>query len=42
MRTTRFFIINPFTAGAFAKLFSTHPPTEERIAGLEQFARGGV
>lgn len=31
-------IINPFSGGArvpFAKLFSTHPPTEERIARLE-------
>jgi heat shock protein HtpX len=28
------FIIQPFTGGAFMKLFSTHPPTEERIARL--------
>ena len=36
------FIINPFSGGAMAKLFSTHPPTEERIARLEAFARGGL
>src|SRR5256885_1944795 len=38
------FIINPFkgrSAGAssFARLFSTHPPTEARIARLEQIAQ---
>lgn len=30
------FIINPFDASLFAKLFSTHPPLHERIAKLEQ------
>ena len=32
-------IINPFSGGAripFAKLFSTHPPTEERVRRLEE------
>ena len=36
------FIVNPFkgrNAGAsFANLFSTHPPTQERIARLEHMA----
>lgn len=29
------FIIKPFSGASLAKLFSTHPPTEERIARLE-------
>jgi heat shock protein HtpX len=28
------FIIKPFSGSAFMKLFSTHPPTEERIQAL--------
>ena len=35
--TAHMFIVNPLRgkrAGAFAKLFSTHPPTEERVARL--------
>jgi heat shock protein HtpX len=28
------FIVNPLTGKSFANLFSTHPPTEERIARL--------
>jgi len=34
--TAHMFIIQPFTGGGFFKLFSTHPPTEERIAALER------
>ena len=30
--TANMFIIKPFSGSAFMKLFSTHPPTEERIA----------
>jgi heat shock protein HtpX len=36
--TSHMFIINPFRGDAMAKLFSTHPPTEERIQRLEQYA----
>ena len=36
--------VNPLSAfsGGIASLFSTHPPTEERIARLEAIARGGA
>lgn len=38
--TAPLFIINPFRAGVagFARLFSTHPPTEERIRRLRALA----
>jgi heat shock protein HtpX len=38
--TSHMFIVNPFSGalGGIAKLFSTHPPTEERIARLEEMA----
>jgi len=36
--TAHMFIVNPFFGGGFAKLFSTHPPIEERIARLQQMA----
>lgn len=34
--TAHFFFANPLKNRSFAKLFSTHPPTAERIAKLEQ------
>ncbi len=39
--TAHLFIVNPFAGGGMAKLFSTHPATEERIARLEAMAVGG-
>ncbi len=37
--TAHMFIVNPFTARGLMSLFSTHPPTEERIARLERMAQ---
>lgn len=34
--TAHMFIIQPFTGQSMMKLFSTHPPTEERIARLQE------
>jgi heat shock protein HtpX len=39
--TAHLFIINPFSGGGMAKLFSTHPSTEERVARLEAMTMGG-
>jgi heat shock protein HtpX len=34
--TESMYIIKPFSGGGFTKLFSTHPPTEERVRRLRQ------
>ena len=39
--TSHMFIIKPF-AGGIGKLFSTHPPTEERVQALMALRSGGV
>lgn len=36
--TAHMFIVNPFTAGSLAGLFSTHPPVEERVRRLRAMA----
>jgi len=36
--TSHLFIVNPFSSGTLVKLFSTHPPVEERIARLRKMA----
>ncbi len=38
--TAHLFIVNPLSKQSFARLFSTHPPTGERIARLEALAAG--
>lgn len=37
--TAHLFIINPFSGGGLASLFSTHPSTQARISRLEQMVR---
>jgi heat shock protein HtpX len=32
--TSHMFIIKPFSAGSLLNMFSTHPPTEQRIHAL--------
>lgn len=37
--TAHLFIVNPLKADAFMKLFSTHPPIQERVEKLRAMAR---
>jgi len=38
--TAHLFIVNPLHGGGLMKLFSTHPPIEERVARLEAMVHG--
>ncbi len=38
-QTAHMFIVNPLSGKAIAKLFSTHPPIEERIKKLEEMSK---
>lgn len=40
--TSHLFIVNPFRGSSLRYLFSTHPPTEERIKRLEWMAKTGT
>ncbi len=37
--TSHMFIVNPFSGKSLSRLFSTHPPIEERIKRLQEMAR---
>ncbi|MBN1405542.1 MAG: zinc metalloprotease HtpX [Candidatus Omnitrophica bacterium] len=39
--TAHLFIVNPLSGAGMMKLFSTHPPMEERIARLEKMSQNG-
>jgi heat shock protein HtpX len=36
--TAHLYIVNPFAAGGVSRLFSTHPPVEERVGRLQAMA----
>jgi len=40
--TAHLFIVQPLTMKGMASWFSTHPPVEDRIARLEEYARSGL
>ena len=39
--TENMFIVSPLTGDTMRRMFSTHPPMEERIANLQEMARTG-
>jgi heat shock protein HtpX len=39
--TAHLFIVNPFKTSLIQRIFSTHPPMDERIARLEDMSRSG-
>jgi heat shock protein HtpX len=39
--TAQMMILNPLSGGGLSQMFSTHPPTEERVARLMQMANSG-
>jgi len=41
-QTAHMFIVNPFSGKSLFKLFSTHPPIEERINRLREMSRGSI
>ncbi|MDZ7772768.1 MAG: zinc metalloprotease HtpX [Balneolaceae bacterium] len=40
--TSHMFPVNPFSGKGIMSLFSSHPPTEERVEALREFARTGI
>jgi len=39
--TAHLFIVNPFKTSIMQRIFSTHPPMDERISRLEKMAAAG-
>ena len=40
--TAQMMIMNPLSASGLTQVFSTHPPTEDRVARLMQMAQTGI
>ncbi len=41
-QTAHMFIVNPFSGKSLLKIFSTHPPIEERVERLREMSRGVI